>query len=96
MPQHLQQFMLFMLFNHEPIQPNSLVKEEHMAQITGTEMIVRNGKALVTPPTVSAQNDRVIVTDSNGALVGSEVTGTKLAQLMGQFYIDEDGDLCQL
>lgn len=35
-----------------------------MATITGTEMIVRNGKALVTPPTVSAQNDRVIVTDS--------------------------------
>ena len=67
-----------------------------MAQITGTELIVRNGKALVTPPTVSATTDRVIVTDSNGALVGSDVTGTKLSALMGQFYIDEDGDLCQL
>lgn len=67
-----------------------------MAQITGTEMIVRNGKALVTPPTISAQANRVLVTDNNGAIVGSDVPATKLSDMMGQFYIDEDGDLCQL
>lgn len=36
-----------------------------MATITGTEMIVRNGKALVTPPTISAQGNRVLVTFNN-------------------------------
>lgn len=66
-----------------------------MAQITGTETIIRNGKIIGSPTSVISA-DRVVVTDANGAQVGSAVTGTKLAQLMGQFYIDDDGDLCQL
>ena len=64
-----------------------------MATITGTEMIVRNGKALVTPPTVSAQNDRVIVTDSNGAIVGSDVTSGRLSDLGNAFSV-VNGKVC--
>lgn len=67
-----------------------------MAQITGAELLIRNGNVVGAPPTISAQGNRVLVTDSNGAIVGSDVPATKLSDMMGQFYIDEDGDLCQL
>lgn len=64
-----------------------------MAQITGTEMIVRNGKALVTPPTISAQGNRVLVTNSNGAIVGSDVSSRRLSDLGNAFSV-VNGKVC--
>lgn len=66
-----------------------------MATITGQEAIIRDGK-IIGAPIVSAQANKVLVIDGNGAIVGSDVPATKLSDIMGQFYIDEDGDLCQL
>ena len=64
-----------------------------MATITGTEMIVRNGKALVTPPTISAQGNRVLVTDSNGAIIGSDVSRQRLSDLGNAFSV-VNGKVC--
>ena len=63
-----------------------------MATITGTEAIIRNGK-IIGSPTATIAPDRVVVTDSNGARVGSDVTGTKLSQLGNTFSI-VNGKVC--
>ena len=63
-----------------------------MATITGTETIIRNGKIIGSPTSVISA-DRVVVTDANGAQVGSTVTGTKLSQLGNTFSI-VNGKVC--
>lgn len=64
-----------------------------MATITGTELLVRNGKVIGAPPTTSAQANRVLTTDSNGAIVGSDVTSGRLSELGNTFSI-VNGKVC--
>ena len=64
-----------------------------MAQITGAELLIRNGNVVGAPPTISAQGNRVLITDSNGAIVGSDVTSGRLSDLGNAFSV-VNGKVC--
>lgn len=63
-----------------------------MATITGQESIIRNGK-IIGSPAVSAQENKVLVTDGNGAIVSSDVSRQRLSDLGNTFSI-VNGKVC--
>lgn len=63
-----------------------------MATITGQEAIIRDGK-VIGAPIVSAQANKVLVTDGNGAIIGSDVSRQRLSELGNTFSI-VNGKVC--